>query len=139
MNAEELLDEAIARIRAEVVPAFPREALAARLQRYEESRACARIEPRWGVGNRRWRILAAGALAAGIIACAVWLVSALGGGTAIAFADVKNAVGSTQTVSFRILHFSNDPSYLRQFNIRAGEPAVTHVVCSGNRLRSEQP
>lgn len=138
-DVDHLLDEIVAQIREQEVPTFPRESMAARFDtlkvRYTDSGS---VFPKFS-RMRLWQSIAAGAFGIGLMVCAVWLVSGIGGGKALAFADVKEAVGATQTMSYRILHFSNDPGYLQEYNVKPGEPAVSQVVCSGDRVRNEQP
>ncbi|MEX2142494.1 MAG: hypothetical protein WD894_24790 [Pirellulales bacterium] len=138
-DADQLLDEVLIQIREQDVPAYPRESMAARLDALSNKRSVGHEVrhrfSRW----RAWQWLAAGALAAGIVIGAFWLLTAGDSNRALAFADVQQAVGETQTIRYRILHYSNNPSYLSQYEVEPGEPTVSQLYYSGNRVRNEQP
>jgi outer membrane lipoprotein-sorting protein len=138
-NADQSLEEVLAQIREREVPAFPRAAISEKLDAVQKGG----IRNSKVVGasswRRRWQLLTAGALAAGILVGAFWLLSAVESNQALAFAEVQQAVAAKQTVRFRILHYSDDPNYLQQYNVKAGEPTISQLVYSGNRIRSEQP
>lgn len=138
-NADHLVDQILLQIREQEVPAYPRELMVWRISAISKGRdggqKVRRTFSRW----RPWQWLTAGALAAGIVVGTFWLLTAIENNRALAFADVQQAVRETQTMRYRILHFSNDPNYLQQYNVKAGEPAVSQLVYSGDRIRSEQP
>lgn len=130
-DSEQLLDEVLMQIRTEAIPAFPQEQIAANLSagRSISVRSVQPYRVRIGIG----------ALAASLLILAMWLASMTDSGTVFAFTDVSKAVSKAHTIQFRVLHYSQSPSYLRQYNLKPGEPAVSQMVWSGDRMRNEQP
>ena len=96
-----LLDEIMSQIRAQEVPVFPRESMTTRVDDLLNRQINGNSVFRRFSRMRLWQLVTGGALAIGIIVCAVWLISMVGGKKALAFADVKEAVGAAQTVSYR--------------------------------------
>jgi hypothetical protein len=139
-DTERLLEELVMQIQARELPAFPRELMAARLAALTKGHGAPReAVQRATSGWRPWQVLAAGVLATAVVVVAFWLLPAVEDKRALAFADVQKAVEAAQTMRFRILHYSSDPGYLAQYNVKAGEPTVSQLYFAGNRVRSEQP
>jgi hypothetical protein len=132
------MEEILMQIRAHEVPAYPREVIALRLDGLTARRTTGNGASR-SVRWRPRRILAASALVAVTVAFALWLLVSFESTEALAFGDVQKAVDAAQTMRYRILHYSRDPGYLAQYNVKAGEPTVSQLFYSGNRVRSEQP
>jgi outer membrane lipoprotein-sorting protein len=138
-DADHHLDEVLLQIREQEVPAYPRPSIDARLDAMRNVRAGDGEVARASRWDRAWQWLTVGALAAGLLVGAFLMFSAIDSGKALAFAEMQQAVAAKQTMRYRILAYSNDPGYLAQYEVKAGEPTVTEVISSGNRIRKEQP
>jgi hypothetical protein len=137
---DQLMEEIMMQIRAQEAPAFPRELMAARLAALPKERGAAKAKVQRSVAGRRtWQALAAGGLAAAVVVGALWLLATVEGKQALAFEEVPKAVEATQTMRYRVLHYSNNPSYLSQYEVERGEPTVSQLYYSGNRVRNEGP
>jgi hypothetical protein len=117
-DTAKLMEEILMQIRTEEVPAYPRGLMAARLAALPKERGAAigKVQPsaaRW----RTWQVLAAGGVAVAVVVAALWFLPAVEGRQALAFEEVPKAVEAAQTMRFRILHYSNDPGYLAQYNV----------------------
>ena len=132
-EADHLLDEILGQIREQEVPAFPRELMAARLTALPKERGGARAKvQRSAAGRRTWQVFAAGGLAAAVVVAALWFLPVVEGKQALAFEEVQKALKATQTMRYRILHYSNN-------EVEPGEPTVSQLYYSGNRMRKEHP
>jgi hypothetical protein len=131
-NTDEFLDEIATQIRAVDVPGYPAEAVSAALaDKFKPEKS-----PRgWqGVLHRRpVQFLGAAALLL-IVAGFVWIGSPFGSSNGFAFAEVQQAIGEVNSVSCRILTFNNSPRILARHNLKAGEPTVVHVKCTGDEV-----
>src|SRR6187397_2043672 len=129
-DADHHLDEVLLQIREQEVPAYPRPSIDARLDAMRYVRAGDGEVARASRWDRAWQWLTVGALAAGLLVGAFLMFSAIDSGKALAFAEMQQAVAAKQTMRYRILAYSNDPGYLAQYEVKAGEPTVTEVISS---------
>jgi hypothetical protein len=132
-DTEKLMEEIVMQIRALEVPVYPRESMAARLAALPKVRGAASGKVLGSIaGWRAWQVFAAGGLAAAALVAALWFLPAVESKRALAFEEVQKALKAAQTMRYRVLLYSNN-------DVEPGEPTVSQLYYSGNRMRKEHP